>query len=69
MASMVRAASWKTFNLEKDREGLGISTLFGTLVLTIFNLMSLFVPSLREGSQSSYSLQPVGIGRVVGKII
>lgn len=38
MASMVRAASWKIFNLEKDREGLGISTLFGTLVLPILFL-------------------------------
>lgn len=46
-----------------------MSTLFSTLVLTVLNLMSLFVPPVREGHQSSWSLQHTGIGGVVGEII
>lgn len=30
---MLRTAFWMVLKLEEDREGLGISTLFGTLVL------------------------------------
>lgn len=35
MARVVRAASWKVFNLEGSRQGLGMFMVFGTLVLTI----------------------------------
>lgn len=45
-------------------------TLFGTLVLTVaVNLMRYYISPLREGSQSSWYLQPVGIGGIVGEIV
>lgn len=44
LARVVRAASWMVFNLEEDREDLGMSTLFGILGLTLaLNLIRLCV--------------------------